>query len=160
LIALARREFVPVFEKRTQISAPAQRVFDWHKLPDALERLAPPGERVRIVARSGQGIEKGARVTLETRFGPFPVHWIAEHADYVEGEWFRDVQVSGPFAKWIHTHRVEPDGPDTCYLVDHVEYELPLGVMGRLFGGWFARRKLARLFDYRHRVTAREVEGA
>jgi hypothetical protein len=26
--------------------------------------------------------------------------------------------------------------------------------VGKLLGGWFVRRKLVRLFNYRHRITA------
>jgi hypothetical protein len=45
--------------------------------------------------------------------------------------------------------------------VDRVDYELPLGALGALgrFGGAaLVRRKLARLFDYRHEVTRRACE--
>jgi ligand-binding SRPBCC domain-containing protein len=40
-----------------------------------------------------------------------------------------------------------------------VEYALPFGFLGRWFGGWFVRRKLERLFRFRHEVTAREVRA-
>src|SRR6185369_2137854 len=69
----------------------------------------------------------------------------------------RDVQVSGPFARWQHTHRVDADGPAACYLEDRIEYALPLGAVGALAGGTLVRRRLARLFDYRHRVTAQDL---
>ena len=39
-------------------------------------------------------------------------------------------------------------------LEDRIEYELPFGALANLFGGWLVRRKLARVFDYRHRMTA------
>jgi uncharacterized protein len=42
-------------------------------------------------------------------------------------------------------------------LRDEIAYELPLGALGRTFGGAFARSKLERLFAFRHEVTAREV---
>jgi hypothetical protein len=29
--------------------------------------------------------------------------------------------------------------------------------VGKLLAGWFVHRKLARLFEYRHRVTAEEM---
>ena len=54
---------------------------------------------------------------------------------------------------------MEPDGDDAAFLVDHIEYELPLGALGRIFGGWFARRQLARLFEFRHRVTKEACES-
>jgi uncharacterized protein len=96
-----------MFVKRTRIEAPAQEVFAWHTRPGALERLTPPWESLQVIERTG-GVKDGARVTLNMRRGPFRRRWIAEHRDYQEGVQFRDIQVVGPFARWEHTHRVEP----------------------------------------------------
>ncbi len=142
-----------IFVRRSRIEAPASEVFRWHARPRAFERLNPPWERVEVVERTG-GIEEGGRAVLLTRFGPLRLRWVAEHRDYEEGRQFRDVQISGPFSQWIHTHRTEPDGPLACYLEDRIEYALPLGAFGRLLAGSFVRKRLERLFDYRHRVTA------
>lgn len=149
---------MPTFLKRTRIAAAAEAVFAWHAEPGALERLTPPWEPVRVVERSG-GIEPGARVVLEMRLGPLRRRWVAQHTAWEPGRWFRDVQVSGPFARWEHTHRFIPivGGPGdeaACWLEDEVHYALPLGWLGRLLAGWYVRRKLERLFAYRHRVTA------
>ncbi len=145
-----------LFVRRSRIAAPAAEVFRWHARPGAFERLTPPWERVAVVEKTG-GIEDGARAVLRMGAGPFAVRWVAEHHDYVEGAQFRDVQVSGPFARWEHTHRVAPDGPSACYLEDCIEYALPFGALGALFGGGLVRRRLARTFGYRHRVTAQDV---
>jgi len=125
-------------------------------LPDALEQLTPPGEPIEVIERTG-GIERGARVVL--RFGrwPFRRRWVAVHQDYEEGRYFSDVQVSGPFAYWKHTHTFEPDGPASCTLEDKVEYALPFGLLGRWVGGSYVRRKLEEMFEHRHTVTARLV---
>lgn len=149
---------MPIFEKRTRIAAPPERVFAFHEAPDALERLTPPWEDARVVEKSG-GIEVGARVVLETRIGPVTVRWVAEHTGYEKGRMFQDTQRSGPFRRWEHTHRMEPDGAGGTWLVDRVDYELPLGALGALAGGWAVRRRLARMFDYRHEVTRRACEG-
>jgi len=146
------------FVRRSRINAPAAEVYAWHALPDALERLTPPGERVKVIEKSG-GIEKGARVVLEFGRWPFERRWIAEHQDYEEGRYFSDLQVSGPFAYWKHRHTFEPDGADACFLEDRVEYALPFGIFGRWVAGWYVRRKLEKLFEYRHQVTIREVAG-
>jgi uncharacterized protein len=144
------------YVRRSRIEAPAEDVYAWHMLPEALERLTPPGEHLEVVERTG-GIEPGARVVL--RFGqwPFRRRWVAEHGEYVAGRYFTDAQVSGPFALWKHTHRFEPDGPAACFLEDRVEYALPFGFLGRWFAGWFVRKKLERMFAYRHRRTALEI---
>jgi ligand-binding SRPBCC domain-containing protein len=146
------------FIKRSRIAASAEAVFHWHALPGAFVKLSPPWEPVELIEQTG-GIRDGARVTFRIRVGPFRVRWIAEHHGYIENRQFQDVQVQGPFAKWEHTHLMEPDGPGACYLEDRVEYALPLGVIGRLFGGALTRRKLTRLFEYRHRITAEELES-
>ena len=144
------------FVKRTRIAAPAGEVFRWHARPGAIERLTPPWTKLHVIERSG-GIENGARVVFEVPMGPLRVRWVAEHRDYVEGVQFRDVQLEGPFARWEHTHRVEPDGPDACVLEDRIAYEPPLGSLGALVGGAFVGGMLERVFAYRHRVTANDL---
>jgi ligand-binding SRPBCC domain-containing protein len=150
---------MPIFEKRTRIAAPPERVFAYHEAPDALERLTPPWENVGILEKTG-GLEVGARVVLEMRMGPLKLRWLAEHTRYEKGRMFQDTARSGPFKRWVHTHRMDPDGAGGCLLTDHVEYELPLGLLGQLGGGWFTRHKLERMFAYRHEVTRRACEAA
>jgi uncharacterized protein (TIGR01777 family) len=145
-----------VFVRRTRIHAAAGEVFRWHSRPGALERLTPPWNPVEVVERVG-GIEDGARVVLRMRVGPLRRLWVAEHRDYCEGRRFRDVQTAGPFAYWEHTHTVEREGADACTLEDRIEYELPLGAMGRIAGGPMVRKNLERLFSYRHRVTQQDL---
>ena len=145
-----------IFTKRTRINSPASTVFAWHARPGAFERLTPPWERVQILEK-GEGIGDGARRTFRVRIGPIRVRWVAEHRDHVAGRQFRDVQVEGPFRRWEHTHRFHADGPEACYLEDQVEYELPLGALGNLFGSSFARSMLARMFAYRHSVTVGDL---
>jgi len=145
-----------VFVRRSRITAPADAVFRWHARPGALERLTPPWDRLQVVERTG-GIENGARVVLELPLGPTHVRWVAEHFDYVEGRQFRDRQSQGPFARWEHTHRFDPDGPAASYLEDRIDYALPFGTAGALVGGGFARRTLERMFAYRHHTTAQDL---
>jgi ligand-binding SRPBCC domain-containing protein len=147
---------VQQFRKRTFLKVPANEVFRWHARPGALESLTPPWEPVEVVERSG-GIEDGSRVTLGVRLGPVCLKWISEHRDYREGEQFRDVQIAGPFKRWEHTHRFEADGPTSCFLEDRIAYALPLGALSHVLAGPFVRRKLERLFRYRHDMTHQDM---
>ena len=142
--------------RRVHIPAPAAEVFQWHARPGAFERLTPPWEAVEIVERSG-GIENNGRVVLRLGLGPVSQQWVAEHRDYEAGVQFRDVQISGPFAHWEHTHRIEADERVGCILEDRIEYALPGGRLGQILGGAWTRRKLARLFTYRHEVTRQDM---
>lgn len=144
------------FVRRTRIDAPAAEVFRWHARAGALERLTPPWSGVAVIERTG-GIEAGARVVLRMPLGPTHVRWVAEHRQYVEGKMFQDAQIEGPFARWIHTHRFEPDGPSASVLEDHIEYALPMGALGNLVGDAFTRGMLDSTFSYRHRLTADDL---
>lgn len=144
------------FVHRSRLSVPSDDAFRWHARPGAFERLKPPWEAVHVEERTG-GIENGARVVLRMGSGPVAVRWVAQHCDYIEGRQFRDVQVHGPFALWRHTHRVTPATEASCDLEDEIEYALPLPPFGNLFGGGFTRRRLSRMFRYRHRVTAQDL---
>ena len=143
---------------RSKIEATAAEVYAWHARPDALQRLTPPGERVEVIEKTG-GIERGARVVMQFGRWPFRQRWVAEHRDYEVGHYFSDLQVSGPFAFWKHRHTFIPDGPGCSILEDRVEYALPLGFVGRWVAGAYVRKKLSKLFEYRHAVTAREVKA-
>ncbi len=144
-----------VFLRRTRIAASADEVFRWHERPGAIQRLTPPWERVEIVEHSG--IHDGALAVIKVYLGPVPVLFVVRHSGYIAGRQFRDTQIEGPFARWEHTHRFEPDGEQSCVLEDRVEYELPGGPLGEALGGDYFRSQLERLFDYRHRVMAQDL---
>jgi uncharacterized protein len=144
-----------VFVRRTRLAASADEVFRWHERPGAIQRLMPPWERAEVVEHSG--IQDGAIAVIKVYFGPVPILFVVRHSGYIAGRQFRDTQVEGPFVRWEHTHRFEPDGEQGCVLEDRIEYELPGGPLGEALGGDYFRSQLDRLFDYRHRVTAQDL---
>jgi len=146
---------MPVFEHSSEIPVSAEDAFAWHCRSGAFERLAPPWESIELV--STEGVFEGSRAIIRLRSGPLSKTWIAEHRDIVPGEQFRDTQVTGPFAKWEHTHRMQPASSDTCRLTDRIEYRAPLGTAGEVFGGRLIRRQLERTFHYRHVVTRNDL---
>ena len=145
------------FVHRSRLQAPAAAVFRWHARPGALQRLSPPWEAVEVLERSGDGITNGVCVTLGIHIGPLCLRWVSEHCDYQADQQFRDIQVSGPFVLWEHTHRMEADGPVACYLEDHIKYALPFSPLSDWLAGPFLRHKLKRLFAYRHRITQFDI---
>lgn len=147
------------FTKTTPLPHDAETVFAWHMAPGAFERLTPPWERVTVAARPEGGLGEGAEVTLKTALGPLSLSWVAAHEAFEPGRQFRDVQVEGPFASWRHTHRFEPRPEGGSTLVDDIEYRLPFGPLGRWFGGGLVKSKLERMFAYRHRVTAADLDA-
>jgi uncharacterized protein len=145
-----------IFERSVTIGRSAEEVFAWHERPGAFQRLLPPWEKVQVLAQRG-GIRSGARVTVRSGIGPFSVEWEVEHRDYEPGRLFRDVQLRGPFAAFEHEHRFEARGAEQCVLRDVIRYRLPGGKLG-LVGAGAVRRRLERLFRYRHAITQADLE--
>jgi uncharacterized protein (TIGR01777 family) len=132
-------------------------VFAWHERPGALERLTPPWGEVEVVRRSG-GIRDGGEVEMRIRRGPSTFHWHVRHRDYEEGRQFRDEQVSGPLKSWLHTHRFLPLPGGGTRVEDDIELEPPLGAAGAAFGPAFIRREADRLFRFRLRRLATDLD--
>ncbi|MDB4946385.1 MAG: cyclase/dehydrase [Labilithrix sp.] len=140
------------FRKETTFPVPAATLWAFHERPDAFSLLSPPWQKTEIL-QPPTSLAVGTVVILRARIGPLWQRIVAKHVAYEPGRMFADEMVEGPFAKWRHVHTVTPQGENASTLVDEVDYELPLGALGRIFGAAIARRQLERLFAYRHEVT-------
>lgn len=144
------------YERECRLPVPAEEAIAWHARPGAFLRLAPPWERIRIEEDPG-GIAAGSRLVFRVRKACLWWRWVAQHRPLQSALGFVDEQSSGPFARWVHTHRFEPLGPLGTLMRDEVEYALPLGAFGRALGGRATERALARLFAFRHARTVGDL---
>jgi ligand-binding SRPBCC domain-containing protein len=146
------------FVKESLIHAPPERVFAFHELPDAFQRLTPAWEKSRII-KAADISQIGSTAIIETRIaGLIPMRWVARHTAYDPPRMFEDVQVTGPFRFWRHRHFITPH-KDGARLRDEIEYEPPFGPLGRLVAPLMIEPRLRRLFAYRHEVTRAWCEG-
>ncbi|HEY8559379.1 MAG TPA: SRPBCC family protein [Pyrinomonadaceae bacterium] len=146
------------FVKETIIKAAPERVFAFHELPDAFERLVPPWEDVKVIQKADIS-EIGSRTIIEQKiFKAFPSRWVAEHTRYEPPRLFEDVQISGPFKAWRHRHIVLPH-PAGAVLRDEIVFEPPLKALGRLAMPLVVMPRIKKMFDYRHDVTRRWCEA-
>lgn len=83
---------------------------------------------------------------------PLRLNWWARHEDFQSGRGFVDVQQAGPLPRWRHQHSFLPAGGDDCWLVDEIDFELPLAPFSHLVVP-LIRRQMATLFAYRHLLT-------
>jgi uncharacterized protein (TIGR01777 family) len=145
------------FLLRTEVPASASSVYAWHMRRGAFERLAPPWEEPVVVSPFAPPAVGGS-VELQVPMAPgVRVVWISDFAEVREGEMFRDVQRTGPFDAFDHTHRFEPKDRHSSVMEDRIRYVLPAGALGNLFGSGLVRKKLGATFAYRHRVLAKDL---
>jgi len=140
------------FVAESFIAADPERVFDFHALPDALERLSPPSAGARVIAHA-RSLAVGARTISEIRVAP--LLWVRSEFAHVECErpaMFVDEQIRGPFRAWRHEHLFERVEGGTL-LRDVITFEPPLGWLGRALAPLIIVQRLRKLFAYRHEVT-------
>lgn len=146
------------FVKESVIRASPKRVFAFHEQPDVLSLLMPPWENARVI-QAAKISDVGAQAIIETRIlGPIKTRWVAQHTLYEPPNLFEDVQVKGPFRSWRHRHIVEPHA-EGAILRDEIDYEPPLGLLGRAIAPLLVQKRLEKLFNYRHDATRRWCEG-
>jgi uncharacterized protein len=131
----------------------ASTVFNWYKQPGAFERLTPPWQTVKILEKTGEGIDKGVRIKILVQEGLLKATVAFEHVDYQEGKQFTDKQVKGPFRSWQHTHLVEPRRDNQSEMIESIQYKnyLPFLV------NQLVKQSLNRLFIYRHRLLQEDL---
>lgn len=142
------------FVRTLELPVPAAILWAFHERADAFAILQPPWEEAEVVELP-RSLEVGARAVIRARVGPLSTRIVAEHIAYEPGRSFTDTMLKGPFRSWVHEHLCEPTAAGSR-LTDTIDYALPLGPLGALFGGWAVRRRLDRMFAYRHEVTRRE----
>ena len=146
------------FTRASVIRATPERVFAFHEQPDVLSLLIPPWESARVI-QAAKISEVGTQAIIETKIlGPITAQWVAQHTVYEPPRLFEDVQVKGPFRSWRHRHIIEPHA-EGAVLRDEIDYEPPLGFLGRAVAPILIQSRLQRLFDYRHEETRRWCEG-
>jgi uncharacterized protein (TIGR01777 family) len=146
------------FTLRSSMPVSAEELYAWHSRPLAFQRLLPPWDYNDITTTTGTFGTDGYRIEFRTKYlGPIKGNWIANAFDFQPGKQFQDRQLQGPFAFWNHTHRMVPDSSNSSFLEEYIEYRLPLGPIGKLFGSGMARRRMAAVFSYRHELTKSDL---
>lgn len=173
---------MPEFQTRVSIRVPREYAFAWHEHPTALECLIPPWEPTRVLNREG-GIDQG-RVELVSGLGPIRFRLRAQHSAFERNRLFHDSMTGGPFRSWEHDHRFESSIPgdatgnpptaargltsgidgtmnvpaEATLLTDEIRYRLKGGRLAELVLGGMVRRRISRMFQYRHEITRSELE--
>jgi len=146
------------FVKESVFKASPERVFAFHELPDAFERLMPPWEDTVIIQKADIS-DIGSQAIFDAKIlGLITVRWVAEHTAYDPPRMFEDTQVSGPFKSWRHRHIISPHA-DGAVLRDEIEYEPPMWFLGAIAAPFAVVPKLEKMFDHRHKITREWCES-
>jgi ligand-binding SRPBCC domain-containing protein len=123
-----------------------------------LEAITPPWLGFRVVSPQPIEMAPGALIEYRLKLHRVPIRWRTTIAVWDPPRRFVDVQVSGPYRMWHHTHDFVPVPGGGTLIRDTVRYALPLGPLGEAAHRLFVRRDLERIFDFRRDVVLHKVK--
>jgi ligand-binding SRPBCC domain-containing protein len=148
-----------LLERSQTVGIPVEQAFGFYGDSLNLEPMTPPWLHFHVTNDGPVTMEPGALLHYRLRLHAVPIRWTTRIEIWEPPTRFVDIQLSGPYALWEHTHIFEPDGSGGTIASDRVRYAIPFGPLGLLAHRLFVRRDLERIFDYRAEAFARLAEG-
>lgn len=146
-----RGKNVSYFQAAQWIPAPLSLVWEFFSNAHNLEKITPSWLSFQVKSVSTEKITQGTQILYELRLHGIPLGWKSVISQWEPNSLFVDEQLSGPYALWHHTHRFESLAGGTL-ISDSVQYQLPLGTLGMLLGGWYVNWDVQKIFEHRRRA--------
>jgi ligand-binding SRPBCC domain-containing protein len=134
------------------VPRPLDEVFTFFSDAKNLDRITPPWLNFQILSVDSDPIHAGSEIRYRLLWHGIPIRWKTEIRRWDAPHLFIDIQRSGPYRLWHHTHRFEADGEGTK-ISDLVRYALPFGWLGRVVHAWTVRKDVESIFAYRKTKT-------
>ena len=153
---MAAGEFV--LERTQVLPRPRDEVFAFFSDPLNLEAITPAWLGFHVTSAPERlGRHSFLRYRLCLRGVGFG--WLTEIVEWSPPGGFKDVQRTGPYPLWEHTHRFAavPGGTE---VYDHVRYRVPGGPLAPLVQRLAVGPWLDRIFDYRRERLAELLGGS
>jgi len=131
--------------------------FEVFKDPANLAKITPNWLNFQVLTKNVD-MRKGAEIEYNIRWLGLPMHWRTLISAYDPPHDFVDEQAEGPYSLWRHHHTFEETAAGTK-VGDHVEYALPLGVLGQIAHAVMVKRQLEAIFRFRQREIGNLLGG-
>ena len=144
---------VHVLQREQVLPGSPDEVFPFFADARNLEAITPPLLRFEVVTPEPIEMGVGALIQYRLRLHRVPIRWLTRIEAWDPPHRFVDVQVSGPYGLWHHTHTFVPDG-ETTIMTDVVRYAIGFGPLGALAHRLFVRHDVEAIFDFRRQALA------
>lgn len=150
---------VQILAREQRLPGSPADVFEFFADARNLEAITPPWLGFRVVTPEPIEMRPGTLIEYRLRLHGIPISWRTTIAVWDPPHRFVDVQLSGPYRIWHHTHDFAPapDGEGTV-MRDTVRYALPFGPFGALAHRLLVKRDLERIFDFRREAVLHKVK--
>ena len=144
IYTLRREQLVP---------RPLEEVFGFFSDARNLQKITPPWLNFQILTAEPIDIQPGTLLDYRLKWHGLGIRWRTRIVTWNPPHAFTDEQIRGPYHLWHHTHTFTAEAGGTR-MVDVVNYQLPLGILGAIAHRLAVRRDLECVFDYRRQAIA------
>lgn len=138
------------FSQVQWVKSPLEETFKFFSDESNLQVITPDSLSFKVLDKSSDNVQRGTIINYQLQLYGVPFKWKTEIVDFQNNNQFIDKQLNGPYKLWLHTHRFKKF-KDGTLILDDVKYQLPLGRWGLFFGGWFVKRDINKIFNYRYK---------
>jgi len=139
--------------REQQLNCTIETAWKFFSSPHNLSEITPESMKFIVLSDvQDKPVFKG--MEIDYKVSPLlgiPMKWktvISQVEDYKS---FTDFQKKGPYKYWNHFHEFIPN-ENGVLMKDTVDYELPMGILGKIAHQLFVKEKLKSIFDFRYRV--------
>lgn len=142
----------------THIKAPIQDVFDAARNIDLHQNSAYQTKEMAITGKTSGLIELGETVTFRGKhFGLYLTH-TSKIIKMELPHYFVDEMIQGKFKSFKHLHFFE-EKEGVTIMTDILEYETPLGFLGKFFDTLFLKKHLEKFLLERNQILKKLLEN-
>lgn len=152
---------MPTYETTQLLKTDLITCWDFFSNPSNLSVITPPDMNFKIISPDPMTLMYEGMIIRYT-VSPLlniPLEWITEITSVREHDYFVDNQVKGPFKLWHHQHFFTETSAGV-EMRDLVEYKLPLGKPGHIFGNLIVKKRVAAIFEFRRAFIERQFNTA
>jgi ligand-binding SRPBCC domain-containing protein len=137
-----------------------QEAWEFFSSPHNLSVITPKQMRFKIQSCSGGAeIHEGQIISYRVTVLPLMrVNWETEIIRVSKYLSFTDIQRKGPYSAWTHKHSFI-EKPGGLEVRDEIEYEVPLGTLGKVINNLVVAEQVQKIFKYRAQVLSRLFKG-
>ncbi|MBT3547573.1 MAG: SRPBCC family protein [Flavobacterium sp.] len=139
------------FHRKQKLPITLNEAWEFLSNPRNLSTLTPKEMNFTIISNDNKPMYAGQVIQYSvTPIARIKAKWISEITHLVDGKYFVDLQLYGPYAFWHHKHFIhEIDGG--VEMEDIIDYKVPLGILGQIVHPFLVKPKLEEIFRYRQK---------
>ncbi len=139
------------FHRKQKLPITLNEAWEFLSNPRNLSTLTPKEMNFTIISNDDKPMYAGQVIQYSvTPIAGIKAKWISEITHLVDGKYFVDLQLYGPYAFWHHKHFIH-EIDCGVEMEDIIDYKVPLGILGQIVHPFLVKPKLEEIFRYRQK---------